>query len=202
MLISVAPLRVARVPAEPPAGVRPPRNAGDDERDQDNRHGAAPSEQSQHPGGVVTVRRLDVFDELADQDEAEQQQGDHGDEHDPPSAQPDRPVQIHVPRQTGDGPCDPGEHDHAGDRGGQDAEAVDEVVHDIQNVDPTGGTEEDQADPRGRDADDQRRDRRVSSNLSRTADMTTSITLTSDVRPAKTNDPKNRTPISAPAGPR
>ena len=38
------------------------------------------------------------------------------------------------------------------------------------------------------------------SNLSRTAEMTTSITETSDVMPAITSDPKNRTPMNAPAG--
>ena len=38
------------------------------------------------------------------------------------------------------------------------------------------------------------------SNLSRTAEITTSMTLTSEVTPATTSEPKNRTPISAPAG--
>ena len=94
----------------------------------------------------------------------------------------------------------PGEHDHAGDRGGQDAEAVDEVVHDIQNVDPLVVLKKIKLIPAAGTPTISVADRRVSSNLSRTADMTTSITLTSDVRPAKTNDPKNRTPISAPAG--
>src|SRR5664279_4336291 len=41
---------------------------------------------------------------------------------------------------------------------------------------------------------------RESSNLSRTAEITTSMTLTSEVTPAKTRDPKKSTPISAPAG--
>ncbi len=38
------------------------------------------------------------------------------------------------------------------------------------------------------------------SNLSRTAEMTTSIMLISEVIPAITSEPKNSTPISAPAG--
>src|ERR687894_694142 len=38
---------------------------------------------------------------------------------------------------------------------------------------------------------------RVVSNLSRTAEITTSITLISEVMPAITNDPKNRTPMRA-----
>ena len=41
---------------------------------------------------------------------------------------------------------------------------------------------------------------RLVSNLSRTAEMTTSSTLTSEVKPAMTSEAKNSTPITAPAG--
>src|SRR5690606_12025339 len=41
---------------------------------------------------------------------------------------------------------------------------------------------------------------RVSSNLSRTAEITTSRMLTNDVRPASTSEPKNSTPSREPAG--
>src|SRR5680860_1175448 len=41
---------------------------------------------------------------------------------------------------------------------------------------------------------------RPRSSLSRTAEITTSITLTREVKPATTSDPKNSTPIRAPAG--
>ena len=130
-----------------------PRQPGEQEADDRQRHDEQPAAGKQEPGRVVLVRRLEVVPQCEDEDEGEGRRGDDARQQAPAGADPRTTVDVEVLAEASQGAHRPRDGQHADQRRDEDAVLVDEMVDDVEHVDAARRAEEHQAQHRSGNAD-------------------------------------------------